>query len=159
MPVGNRSLWSPRATKVARGRFAGSVSDGWALSAWAMDTVFSHLRAPRMAEMLRSAPLVKAHQGNAAEQAVPTCGAARADGILHPISSCRASPQLLPQQRGEITLSCTITRNIQIWASCSYLEAARQTFARRLLKNICTCPAGPQSCSKFAAHIYYTCDK
>lgn len=114
---------------------------------------FPHLRAPRMAEMLRSAPLVKAHQGDAAEQAVPTRGAARAGGILHPISSCRASPQLLPQQRGEITLSCTIMRKIQIWASCSYLEAAKQTFARRLLKTSVLVLLDP-SLARSLLHIY-----
>jgi len=83
MPVGNRSSWSPRATKVALGRFVGSVSGDWALSAWAPDA-FSHLRAPRMAEPLRSGPLAKAHRGGAAEQTLPTRGAARGGGTLQP---------------------------------------------------------------------------
>lgn len=75
VPGGGDASWSPRATKVALGRFVGSVSDDWALSARAPDT-FSHLRAPRMAEPLRSGPLAKARQGSAAEQMVPTWGAA-----------------------------------------------------------------------------------
>ena len=95
MPVGNRSSWSPRATKVTLGRFVGSVLDDWALSAWAPDT-FSHLRAPRMAEPLRSGPLAKAHRGSAAEQMVPTHGAVRGGGdpaeppVLPSISAARS---------------------------------------------------------------------
>lgn len=132
MPVGNRSSWSLRATKVTLGRFVGPVSDDWALSAQIPES-FSHLRAPCMAEPLQSGPMV--HQGSAAEQTVPTDGAVRGGGghcrALHPTEQ-PCSP--FRGSEGKLSSPAGCQGKTSRGGFCFSLGAAGWAFAKRFLK-------------------------